>query len=737
MLVKIKPLGKEFEERFLAIKDWPEIYFSDEVKSVLSELKFVEKINKSSIKVKIEPNDKNQKPTHAHLPSQYLLYAVLIKEFALALYDYTRVFQSLKTDLKNAEINQLIVGRLTDHALIQQLSAQDQTNFFDLFGVDDSYALEAKSILKKDGTLRTVKDFFGSVILKVIDVPDTSSEILGKFIYALCEDNTAIYSRLEQLCLKDLPFVVRGSSIGKFANSVLRFLWNYDGLRKLKDSIQTNNIEVNQTIVTNVGRLTSIFRTSSTYLSEAELSSGDKPRYFEDPIFFDEAKLYYVSTEWTFGKDSRLDLETFKKIVDLKYPEFKFELSSDVFTLKCVTSSIHSLRKIEANGQCIPKPFMLLAGISGTGKSRFVKNQALKQCEDESNYLLVSVRPDWHEPSDLLGYVSRIGAERYICPPFLKFIVQAWIDSIDSVVSGEVQLKPLDEIKTYWACLDEMNLAPVEQYFADYLSVLETRKWVQEKYSCDALVFPKKLFQNPDSLDLLRNDLGLELHDSIWEYFLEKGIPIPPNLIVAGTVNMDETTHGFSRKVIDRAFTIDFGEFFPTKFSSYFEPDASFKTLTFTHYSSVSEADLSKVVADPKGELSIKFLSEINQILISTPFEIAYRALNEMLVALVCFLPKDRNELTAVWDDFLMTKILPRIEGDDEKLQRTGKNSLLSELTLKIKPYLSNDSQQGFRPDLLRTNKTGGVIDVEFRSLKKIDWMAERLEKNSFTSFWP
>ena len=62
MLVKIKPLGKEFEERFLAIKDWPEIYFSDEVKSVLSELKFVEKINKSSIKVKIEPNDKNQKP---------------------------------------------------------------------------------------------------------------------------------------------------------------------------------------------------------------------------------------------------------------------------------------------------------------------------------------------------------------------------------------------------------------------------------------------------------------------------------------------------------------------------------------------------------------------------------------------------------------------------------------------------------------------------------------------------
>jgi hypothetical protein len=236
---------------------------------------------------------------------------------------------------------------------------------------------------------------------------------------------------------------------------------------------------------------------------------------------------------------------------------------------------------------------------------------------------------------------------------------------------------------------------------------------------------------------LLKRDLGLESQDAVWSYFLKNGIPIPPNLIVAGTVNMDETTHGFSRKVIDRAFTIDFGEFFPTKFSSYFAPEASFKTLTFTHYSSVNEADLSNVFADPKGELSIKFLSEINQILISTPFEIAYRALNEMLVALVCFLPKDQNELTAVWDDFLMTKILPRIEGDDEKLQLKGQNSLLSELSLKIKTYLSNGSQQGLRPDLLRTSNNGGVIDVEFRSLKKIDWMEKRLKENSFTSFWP
>ena len=385
----------------------------------------------------------------------------------------------------------------------------------------------------------------------------------------------------------------------------------------------------------------------------------------------------------------------------------------------------------------MPQPFILLAGISGTGKSRFVKKQALFQCADESNYLLVSVRPDWHEPSDLLGYVTRIGGESYVCTPFLKFLVQAWIDAIESVEAGEIALKPLDEIVTYWACLDEMNLAPVEQYFADYLSVIESRQWVENKYKCDALINPQKLLNSPSSLDSLRKELGLELHDDIWGFFLKNGIPIPPNLMVAGTVNMDETTHGFSRKVIDRAFTIDFGDFFPTKFSTYFAPESLFKTLTFPHFSSVNEVDLKDVIADPQGALSINFLSEINQLLIGSSFEIAYRALNEMLVALVCFLPKDQKELTAVWDDFLMTKILPRIEGDAEKLQLKDGISLLSDLSAKIKKNLIVSSDQDLRPDLLRTNISGGVIDVEFRSLKKIAWMEQRLVEHSFTSFWP
>jgi 5-methylcytosine-specific restriction endonuclease McrBC GTP-binding regulatory subunit McrB len=282
-----------------------------------------------------------------------------------------------------------------------------------------------------------------------------------------------------------------------------------------------------------------------------------------------------------------------------------------------------------------------------------------------------------------------------------------------------------------------MNLAPVEQYFADYLSVLETREWVGTKYKCGSLINPKDLLHSSTALDLLRKELGLDSHETVWEYFLQNGISIPPNLIVAGTVNMDETTHGFSRKVIDRAFTIDFGDFFPNKFTSYFTQDANFKSLTFARYSSVSKADLSNVKADPTGELSIKFLSELNQTLITTPFEIAYRALNELLVALVCFLPEDNKELVAVWDDFLMTKILPRIEGDAEKLHLKDGNSLLTDLSEKIQTSFLISSDQNLRPDLLRTSISGDVFEVEFRSRKKIAWMEQRLIEHSFTSFWP
>ncbi len=390
------------------------------------------------------------------------------------------------------------------------------------------------------------------------------------------------------------------------------------------------------------------------------------------------------------------------------------------------------------NEVVLPKPFLLLAGISGTGKSRFIRAQVERIAKPDL-CAVIPVRPDWHEPSDLLGYVSRIPDTKYIPTAFLVFLANAWKAAFDSAIGSELTLKPLNQIPTFWVCLDEMNLAPVEQYFADYLSVIETRKWNGDNYSCAPLLRPKELLmgEKPEVLASMKSSLGLDGFDNLWTFFLEAGIPLPPNLVVAGTVNMDETTHGFSRKVIDRALTFDFGNFFPNDLDKYFGSQNQPKSLAFSRYSNATQADLNAwVPADRNGTKSTVFLKDINAILKDTPFELAYRALNELLVSLLCFKPKDDSELLAVWDDFLMCKLLPRLEGDEDKFRKNGTDVLDELLKLVQSKFPDEPGNTTPRPDLLNTTHDGEKLLIAYRSPAKLQWMKNRLS-GGFTSFWP
>lgn len=403
----------------------------------------------------------------------------------------------------------------------------------------------------------------------------------------------------------------------------------------------------------------------------------------------------------------------------------------------------------------LPKPFLLLAGISGTGKSRFIRKQAEIYDSDKANFCLVAVRPDWHEPSDLLGYTSHLsGTARYIATDVLRFMVAAWksLKNAGLELSGRNDISELhgtsqllDGVVPFWLCLDEMNLAPVEQYFADYLSLIETREWRWEgeefSYACDALLKGDELAAlGRDEQQKLARDLGLDgiaadcADGPLWQHFITHGVAIPPNLIVAGTVNMDETTHGFSRKVIDRAMSFDFGEFFPNDFDDFYAGNVSHLPLTFPRHSSGSEA-----LDETDAQASIAFLKVLNTQLKNTSFELAYRALNELLLAVHCHAPASRVELQAVWDDFLMQKVLPRIEGDADKLRVSSEkddtvldrlNSLLQEQLAEI---WEDDKP---RPDFYRM-ENGQSTTTECRSRRKLQWMQDQLATRGFTSFWP
>lgn len=351
----------------------------------------------------------------------------------------------------------------------------------------------------------------------------------------------------------------------------------------------------------------------------------------------------------------------------------------------------------------LTKPFLLLAGISGTGKSRIVRELARAcwkpdseqfKAHKPSNFEMIQVKPNWHDSSELLGYVSRIsGKPEFVAGDFLRFIVKAW----------ENRNVP------YFLCLDEMNLAPVEQYFAEYLSVIETRKFENDEIVTDPIL---KVNAEQWYFDLIHK---LTSDEILSKQFLERGIAIPQNLFVVGTVNMDETTFSFSRKVLDRAMTIEMNE---VDLEGGLENDGGdgFGYIGEALHAQFVEGK--DVYSDYKElcDKVISYLKSVNEKLEGTPFKIAYRTRNEFLVyAVNRWLLSDGQDvfLNAV-DEMTSMKILSRIEGDADKV-----GSVLDDLQSLL--------EDAFGESELKTSSV---------SLSKLREMKKKLEKTQYTSFW-
>lgn len=359
------------------------------------------------------------------------------------------------------------------------------------------------------------------------------------------------------------------------------------------------------------------------------------------------------------------------------------------------------------------KPFMLLAGISGTGKSRIVREMA-KACWKEGdpeygkplprNFCMVQVKPNWHDSSELIGYVSRLNGEKFVVGPFLRFLAAA--------------LKEPDV--PYFLCLDEMNLAPVEQYFAEYLSVIESRKLnpdgtittdpIIEYENTDAYgSLIDQLFDTPEERKAYKTDDG------------GKRLSIPQNLFVVGTVNMDETTFSFSRKVLDRAMTIEMNE---VDLHGGLEKGTG-NDIGYIGNSIIGDAAEGCDVYEDNRELCdqvLAYLEQVNAILEGTPFKIAYRTRNEFLMYAVNrkALAPD-SQLWQTLDEMTSMKILSRIEGDEERTKKVldGLKALVDEQIVSAIPPAEE----------------GNPVQKSI-SAAKIEEMQKKLQATGFTSYW-
>lgn len=311
------------------------------------------------------------------------------------------------------------------------------------------------------------------------------------------------------------------------------------------------------------------------------------------------------------------------------------------------------------------KPFVIISGISGTGKTKIVQlfAESIGATEENGQFKLIPVRPDWSDSSELLGYTDIKG--EFNRGPLTEMVEQA------------LQNPKLP----YFVLLDEMNLARVEYYFSDILSVMESRKKEEGQITSSTLITIEG-----------------------------RSLTLPGNLYIIGTVNMDETTHPFSKKVLDRANTIEFNEIDLMNFGSMYtqEPVEPIRVSNDILESSY----IHLIDAFPNNEGLIKEVSQeleaINDILKPIHAQIGYRVRDE-----ICFYMIHNDEAGLLlsredaMDFCIMQKILPRIGGTEGV----------------VRPVLEK------LKEVLPANKYP-------RCSEKIAEMIRRADSDGFTSFW-
>ncbi|MDP3878262.1 MAG: hypothetical protein Q8Q50_14895 [Methylobacter sp.] len=335
-------------------------------------------------------------------------------------------------------------------------------------------------------------------------------------------------------------------------------------------------------------------------------------------------------------------------------------------------------------------PFVMLSGISGTGKTKIAQLFADYMCQNctkeerEQRIAFVPVRPDWLDNRGLLGYYN-ILEQAYSSTPILRLLIEA--------------AKEENQDKPYFIILDEMNLAKVEYYFADFLSIMESRTLGNKK--------GEKLHLH----DGKKEDKGEK--DSVTDAdgtVIPREIHIPDNVYFTGTVNIDESTYMFSPKVLDRANVIEFNEVNLLPASQSVGSQFRLIEADIEKINEIFNKEHRRVFCHSEDFTKCKAKGEINEIhqqLKEHNLHFGYRVANEFarFINLSDNLVGENHRNEAI-DIQILQKILPKFHGTKGKLHDT----------LAVLETLCDEK-----------NYT--------RSSAKLNAMLKQLERDGYTSF--
>lgn len=343
------------------------------------------------------------------------------------------------------------------------------------------------------------------------------------------------------------------------------------------------------------------------------------------------------------------------------------------------------------------KPFVILAGISGTGKSKL---PVLIAELTGARVHMVPVRPDWTDSADLIGYTNLQGT---FVPGRLLEIAKAATDEPEA---------------QHFVVLDEMNLARVEQYFAEVLSLIEDRVLREDGVWSRAPLVPAA----PEG----------------W-----REVRLPGNLAIIGTVNMDETTHGFSRKVLDRAFTLemsgvdlsDWRSRGPTTQAALQWPAERWRPMALrpAELEAPSDKDVDRI------EEVISALTEVNELLKMAQLQVGYRVRDEVAM----FLLHGHQDLAGFdgvdpLDLALNMKVLPRIQGGSGAVREVLQRLLVWTSEAPSKHAADRaERTESIVSQWREAGRKDTLSDARYpRAAARLCLMWDRLQTDGFTSYW-